>query len=204
MRKLFNFAILAALLTWSFYIVSRPSEGDLLQGIAQSSVQVNGSCTGTVVKPGIVLTAYHCIRTVGEKGIFIIRHGSNYSSMRFKSGRSADDYDMALLEGPEIGTPVKVSRSAPVPLKDHFVIGHPWGVLSQVVSFLVYSGTEPSPVGDFDLYSGAVAPGNSGSGIFTTSGRLVGVVLRAPRENSTFLLSVTYKKMHDFLEENGI
>jgi len=203
-RQYITMILVAGIITACFYVVGSRSEEQILTKVSYSSVQVNDSCTGTVVAPGTVLTAYHCVRSRGEDSDFTIRSGSNWAHMKFIAGAREDDRDMALLRGDLIATPAKIAARRPIPLKEHFVIGHPWGAISQVVSFLLYSGMEPTPIGTFDLYSGAVAPGNSGSGIFNKRGELVGVVLRAPRENSTFCLSVTYEKMLDFLRENGI
>lgn len=180
------------------------SEEALLKTVALSSVQINGNCTGTIIKPGLVLTAYHCVASVGESSAFMVRYKNMYVMMKFKAGDATDNVDLALLEGPEIADPAKISNYAPVPLKEHFVVGHPWGAINQIVSFLLYAGVEPTPVGDFDIYSGAVAPGNSGSGIFNSRGKLVGVVLRAPRSHAVYVLSVSYYNLIKFLKEQNI
>lgn len=133
----------------------------------------NGKCSATKVGPNVIMTAAHCFdgtRLVGIDGkpayaLKIIRDGQDHALVRV----SAKFAEWARM-GPE---PKQGDRLT--------LVGNIWGI-GLMRRELVVSGDVTLPVCPFKLdpcrmilSEGTVDGGDSGSGYFNTSGRLVGV-----------------------------
>lgn len=159
-----------------------------------SAVLVSGKdayCGGTLVAPDLVVTAFHCVRSqdTGHKVKVYPGTGAPVLAtvVRFENG-----WDVALLK---TATPLlgRVALLAPdvVVGETVLVVGAPdgeeflvtRGIVSKIAAAGAFSncraadrlGTEPHQI----IYTDAmVFSGNSGGGMFNTSGNLVGVIVR--------------------------
>lgn len=156
---------------------TNPYTGELVQG---------GFCSGTVVRPNLVLTAAHCDikNEVPAPDLKLSIAGHPYTIVK-----KDVDKDLMLLYVPDLTSPV-VSMGSVTPKQDAeaVVVGYPFGL----TQFVTYGRVQASGIKlsqDVEAALGhkippviateaSISPGNSGGGIFVKEGmkyKLVGV-----------------------------
>jgi len=128
------------------------------------------SCSMVVVAPGHAVTAEHCRDGLLEEGLV--------DGKRVISMERIGDTDAARIVAPHLACPCAPMASAPAKLSDRvFSVGFPYGV----IRVLGWGTMQEPPVIPFPMpgmRAAAVpsAPGSSGGGVFSASGRLLGTI----------------------------
>jgi hypothetical protein len=161
----------------------------LLDTIVQ--VRVGGSlCAGSVVGPGVVATAYHCVAS-GRAPELTWRSGARARGLTLARDPDRDLALVAFAGETGLGT-LAVRTDVPLAGEPVWALGHPYGTasggaLEGLLTWSVQQGIV-SAVGPWALQTdAALNPGNSGGPLVDREGRLVGVVSRKlPGEGVAF------------------
>lgn len=215
MIKTFAACIFAGLLG-GLAVVSIPTNTPMVHQAAMTSVQLTkdgqGFCSGTLVEDptgkGLksVLTAKHCVESVGEV-ITIPYLGTNYD---FTVEHVSDVSDLALLQTKAFFGASTSKIASAIYREEAIAVGYPLGA-SQTIT--------KGYVGDIDTQPGfssvskstaflrsttAIAPGNSGGGLYQNFGgeyRLVGVATGIHSKYFFVTYWTPYEEIKAFLEE---
>lgn len=127
--------------------------------------------SGVLLGPELVLTAHHVVQCNGAT-MYMVQHGDEILVAAHVS--SVVESDLALLALPE-ALPFKSFRYGPKPAAGKKVCAYPARKDREPLCGTVRD-TYDSATEDIGLLMG-VMPGDSGAGIYTSDGRLVGIVV---------------------------
>ena len=158
---------------------------------------VVSTCSVTLISPDTVITAGHCLQNPiedSESGSIIFgyqtdktgKRPNNYAPQvhkvkevirqRFADG-TAHDYCILKLKTPVVGiTPALVRLTIPAPGEQVFGIHHPNGAVKKLSIPSPGFASIASSVADRITVSLDVSGGSSGSGLFDSQGRIIGVL----------------------------
>lgn len=189
----------------------------LRQSISASARIVAGEYTGSGVcvfsdgDEAYVLTAKHVVD--GCSGVLVqMAEGEHYRASVYAVDHSADLAVVSFrLAGRESITSVRVACERPIPGSKLFQVGFPSGGRHTLrLSWGVHSRSLPGPGlpnhdGRLFFYTMELLPGDSGSGVFDSSGSLVSVVCGANcTRDFEFNFGVDTLNIIDFLDFLGL
>lgn len=132
-----------------------------------------GSCSAVMIAPSRALTAAHCLvlpnLTLEINGVDYPVSGSYVVQ---------EGADLAMLIVPSAPCPCAVIKSAlPDVYSGVYVVGYPHGLM-RVVTLGLYQGQydDPETLQRFGVTDARAAPGNSGGGVFSAQGELLGIL----------------------------
>ncbi len=153
-------------------------------------------CTGVWISKDEILTAGHCVAQeeegadpVDKKVYYVIQKEvkevlDDPAALHLAKVTGFDeDHDLAVIKAAEAGIPaghdVAELASEMPGLGEHvYVVGHPRGMYWTYTEGTVAAYREESTVGKVVQFNGTVWFGNSGGGVFDSSGHLLGVCSR--------------------------
>ncbi|NLO90029.1 MAG: trypsin-like peptidase domain-containing protein [Clostridia bacterium] len=167
--------------------------------------------TGFNISPhGLVLTNKHVVNGASHVRIRF-PGGKTYNSLHCKTSKTAD---LAVIKiNPKVLSHklpyLKFAEKNPPPGEKIFIIGNPHRLdrvteTGEVVGYFKLSGSDQTVM----VIAAAVEPGSSGSPVFDTSGRIVGIVyaslsnMKEKTENKPLGLAVPLSHINEFLENN--
>lgn len=130
-------------------------------------------CTGTLIAPRLLLTAWHCVDTIRTSHVMFYRSKESYQGRVVAYDDAHDVAVLKLNRAPKLA-PLNVSkRIEPLSGSDSVVvIGHPLGK-----TFSVSAGPVHYPSPDFFSFSARVDSGSSGGPVLDKKGEIVGVTI---------------------------
>lgn len=158
------------------------------------------TCTGVFVSNDEILTARHCVEDSRGRQWIKLNDGLSYPVVIKKV---SSEMDLALLAIPEIvvhpyvdlGKDVVVTQPVyTVNSGEGYEKTYNQGIVCNIVQVIK---EEPKMI----MHTGAILPGASGSGLFNSEGKLVGINVKG---NRVFSLAVTIQDIRKFLNENHI
>lgn len=177
--------IVAALMA----LASLGMAGEVTNDPIAATVQVryrNGSGSGTIVGPHLVLTCAHIHNDSPAGSLFTISKHYSDGSDNYRGYLLAahDDLDLALVAVPEADFDYVLLAAAPVPTPQAASwYGHA-GARPEILSFKGYIARGYST--NFDIVRGHDSiEGQSGGGVFTVDGKLAGVMHGRPNSYPT-------------------
>lgn len=153
-------------------------------------------CSGVLLSPRYVLTASHCVNAEPTVKIKWRNAAGDEKIIRatvLYADPDQESTDLAILELDEpIEYPDAVlysGRSPPRMLELIFAVGNPHGVIDYTASDgkVVYVDRKTN-VGTYDQISCIIFRGNSGGGVYTYNGELVGIIVRGGSLSHTYMI----------------
>lgn len=164
-------------------IISEVSTGSYWYGSSGTTSETVGSGSGVILtSDGYIVTCNHVVSEAGSNGTIkvYLQDGTAYDATIVGSDDMTDlaviKIDATNLQTANVGT------SGDTVVGDHvYAIGNPLGVLASSVTDGIISGLDRLvTIDDLQLTcmqtNAAVNPGNSGGGLFNSSGELIGIV----------------------------
>jgi hypothetical protein len=188
-------------------LLSILSLDDKIQQSAVHLVTKNTECSGTVIAPGVVLTARHCIH---EDFDYAEVGGPGTRLTNFGKITKAKSVDLALLLVPGAQPAAIIAENAPKRGDAWSLVGLsydvPWSVsrgfvLSNYTSGIYYKHDD-TPYLVTPLACMGCDEGDSGSGVFNDQGELEGVFV-ASSENNVRTYMVPLAEVKKFLHGAG-
>lgn len=183
----------------------------LVQATEDGGVHVY--CTGVWISANEILTAGHCVEheeggdPVGNKVHYIIQKevegvGEEPSAVHLgKVSAFEVDHDLAVVKTIASGTPehevAELASELPAIGEHIFVVGHPRGLYWSYVegTIAAYRGVDDTSIGSAVQVNATIWYGNSGGGVFDSSGKLVGICSRLTRvPNMSYFVHIDYAK----------
>lgn len=172
---------LALVLVFSIALVfgvSAVALADPRDPVVEIQESSGGIGTGTLIGPGMVLTAAHVVS--GSKVVAIWSSSHHVSEGRVRYTNT--DLDIAIVDAPDVrDAPVRVA-CGPVPAGTLTTIGFPLGSQFVMQSTHRIDDAEPASIGPWAQLvqlSGPAIPGMSGGPLLDSEGALVGIVVVA-------------------------
>jgi len=167
--------------------------------IDNTSVEIRPHCTGVWISQDEIVTAGHCVEReeggdpVGEKTYYVVNKevkevmDDPAAIHKAKVVAFDADHDLALIKADVGGLPEHEAAgfASEMPaLGEHvYSVGHPKGMYYTHAEGTVsaYRGEESSGIGKVVQVNATIWFGNSGGGVFDSSGNLVGICSRLTR-----------------------
>jgi V8-like Glu-specific endopeptidase len=181
---------------------------DRIQYSAVHLVTKNTECSGTVVSPGVVLTARHCIH---ESFDYAEVGGPDTRYTGFGKVTKSKSVDLALVRVPGADHAANIAAESPHRGDAFTMVGLssdvPWAlargfVMSNYPADVMYKN-DPHPYHMTVLACQGCDEGDSGSGVFNLLGELVGVFV-ASSENNVRTYMVPLADVKAFLAANKV
>jgi hypothetical protein len=152
--------------------------------------QAGGTCAGTILPDGAVLTAAHCVAD-GFQARVTVREGRTYNA-KVVASRPSDDIALLAVDGLIGAASIALAEELPDVGAVVEAIGHPlaarppMGFLAGTLRWSVTRGMV-SAIGPTAIqFTAAVNPGNSGGPLLDEAGHVIGVVSRKAGEGLGF------------------
>lgn len=154
--------------------------------------------TGFYVTPDLIVTNLHVLRGSASVGYFK-NYADGETPVKYVVGVDAEN-DLALLQAPTPGKPVKIGAPAEVsPGAELFAIGSPRGYEKTITSGMLSQRRKDGIM----QVSIAVSPGSSGSPVFTMQGEVVGVVVAQRRDAQNLNFAIPADRVSQLLQKAG-
>lgn len=164
--------------------------------IDNATVSVRPHCTGVWINDHEIVTAAHCVSgeegsdPVGSKAYYVVEKevkevlDDPAALHRAEVVAFDDEHDVALIKADAGGIPehgyASLASEMPAIGEHIYSVGHPKGMYYTHVEGTVsaYRGDESSGIGKVVQVNATIWFGNSGGGVFDSSGNLVGICSR--------------------------
>jgi S1-C subfamily serine protease len=165
-----------------------------------------GGCTGFVVKPGVVITAAHCVDDLDEHLTIVFVDGYRSPATRLRVGnRFADQsQDIAILKADTHGvTPLELETGIYAPTKCASI---GYGMEHTQKASMCYGGIRTAH--NLGIYMGKIDYGDSGGPVVNNKGKVIGennsIYDDYPLENPPVFWAVPVENIHKMLKLEGL